>query len=99
MHELKDIFCQVGDPHFVQFLNRLIEGNQTKEDIEDIKAMEYTDVSTWPEDHVRLYLTNDLKDRHNMASISRLLDQDAGRMLYIFMQSIQREILRLEQCK
>ena len=46
--------------------------------------MEYTDVSTWPEDHVRLYLTNDLKDRHNMASISRLLDQDAGRMLYTF---------------
>ena len=46
--------------------------------------MEYTDVSTWPEDHVRLYLTNNLKDRHNIASISRLLDQDASRILYTF---------------
>ena len=41
-------------------------------------------MSTWPEDHVRLYLTNDLKDMHNMASINRLLDQDSGKMLYTF---------------
>ena len=84
MHELKDIVRQVGDPHFAQLLNRLREGNQTKEDIEDIKAMKHIDVSTWPEDHVRLYLTNDLKDRHNLASINRLLDEDDNRKLYTF---------------
>ena len=37
MHELKDIVRQVSDPHFAQLLNRLREGNQTKEDIKDIK--------------------------------------------------------------
>ena len=36
----------------------------------DIKAMEYTDVSTWPEGHVRLCLANNLKDRHNIISNS-----------------------------
>ena len=46
--------CQVVDPHFAQLLNRLREGNQTKK---DIKVMEYTGVSTWLVDHVRLYLT------------------------------------------
>ena len=84
MHELKDIVRQVGDPHFAQLLNRLREGNQTNKDIEDIKAMEYTDVSTWPEDHVRLYLTNNLKDRHNITSINRLMDEDESRILYTF---------------
>ena len=44
MHELKDIVRQVGDSHFAQLLNRLTEGNQTEEDIVDMKAMEYTDV-------------------------------------------------------
>ena len=68
--------------------------------IKVIKAMEYTNGSTWPEDHVKLYLTNDMKDRQDMASISRLIDQDAGKIVYIlFMQLIQKEILRLEQCK
>ena len=65
-----------------QLLDRLREGNQTKEDIEYIKAMEYTDVSTWPEVHVRLYLANNLKDAHYISSIYRLLDQDSSRILY-----------------
>ena len=45
--------------------------------------MEHIDVATWPEDHVRLYLTNDLKDKHNLASINRLLDE-GSRKLYTF---------------
>ena len=49
--------------------------------IKVIKAMEYTNGSTWPEDHVKLYLTNDMKDRQDMASISRLIDQDAGKIV------------------
>ena len=35
VHELKDIVCQVGDPQFAQLLDRLREGKQTNEDIED----------------------------------------------------------------
>ena len=55
---------QVGDPHFAQLLYRLKEGNQTKKDIEGIKAMKYTNMSTWPEDDVRL-ITNNLKNRQH----------------------------------
>ena len=84
MHELVDIVRQIGDPHFAQLLNRLREDNQTNEDIEDIKAMEHVDISAWPEDHVCLYLTNNLKDKHNNASMNKLLEEDASRKLYTF---------------
>ena len=38
-------------------------------------------MSTWPED---LYLTNNLKDRHNITSSNRLMDQDESRILHTF---------------
>ena len=47
---------QVGDSHFAQSLNKLREGNQMNKYIEDINAIEYTDVST-TEDHVSLYFS------------------------------------------
>ena len=84
MHELTEIVRQSSDPSFAELLNRLREGNQTEDDILEIRALEHTDTSDWPEDHVRLYITNALKDKHNDKSMARLLEEDINRKMYTF---------------
>ena len=84
IHELTEIVRQSSDPSFAELLNRLREGNQSEEDILEIKALEQTNTLDWPEDHVRLYITNDLKDKHNEVCMARLLEEDSNRKMYTF---------------
>jgi hypothetical protein len=65
LHELTEIVRQNGDPEFAALLNRLREGNQTKQDMLFIESMSETDSSTWPADHCKLYITNQLTDKEN----------------------------------
>ena len=53
LHELTEIMCQSGDPEFAELLNRVRIGKHTDEDIAAILELENTDVSTWPENHLR----------------------------------------------
>ena len=84
IHELTEIVRQSSDPAFAELLNRLREGNQTEEDIQQIKLLEHTDDSGWPKDHVRLYITNDLKNKHDDRCMKRLLEDDSERRMHVF---------------
>ena len=84
IHELTEIVRQSSDPAFAELLNRLREGNQTQEDIKEIRLLEGTDQSGWPEDHVRLFITNDLKNKHDECCMRRLLDEDSTRRMHVF---------------
>ena len=84
MKELTEIVRQSSDPSFAELLNRLREGNHTNEDVRKITSLEQNDESDWPEDHVRLYITNDLKDKWNDVSTQRLLQESSDRIVYEF---------------
>ena len=45
------------DPEFPELLNRLREGDETYEDIEQIRALEDSDTTNWSEQYVKLYIT------------------------------------------
>ena len=49
LHELNEIVRQSGDPEFAALLLRIREDNHTAEDITEIKTLENTDTSTWPD--------------------------------------------------
>ena len=66
LHELTEVMRQSGDPEFAELLNRVRIGKQTDEDIEAIHELENTDVSTWPENHLRSYMTNHLVNKRNL---------------------------------
>ena len=75
MKELTEIVRQSSDPSFAELLNRLREGNHTDDDVQKIASLEHNDESNWPEDHVRLYITNNLKDKWNDVSTQKLLQK------------------------
>ena len=58
LHELVEIVRQSSDPEFAQLLNRIREGKQTDDDLMQIKALGDTDTSDWPNEYVKLYITN-----------------------------------------
>ena len=58
LHELFEIIRQSSDPDFVQLLNRVGEGQQTNNDVIQIKALANTDTATWPDEFVKSYLNN-----------------------------------------
>ena len=58
LHELFEIIRQSSDPDFVQLLNRVGEGQQTNNDVIQIKALANTDTATWPDEFVKIYLNN-----------------------------------------
>jgi ATP-dependent DNA helicase PIF1 len=84
IHELTEIVRQSNDPEFAELLNRLREGNQTEQDIAEIKSLEQSDESEWPRDHVRLFMTNDLKNKHDDSCMKRLLEEDSNRVMHAF---------------
>ena len=75
LHELVEIVRQSSDPEFAQMLNRICEGKQTDGDVVQIKALADTDTSDWPNEFVKLYLTNHLAGRENEESIAKLTSE------------------------
>ena len=72
LHELVEIVQQSSDPDFVQLLNRVWEGQQTDNDVIQIKALANTDTATWPDEFVKVYLSNYLADQENEDCICKL---------------------------
>ena len=72
LHELTEIVRQSGDPEFAALLNRLREGNHTKQDIEVIKSFEHTDTSDWPKTYMKMFITNYLVDLENDKCLKQL---------------------------
>ena len=56
MHELVKIVRQSSDPDFAQLLNRVRKGQQTDNDVIQIKALANTDTVTLPDEFVKVYL-------------------------------------------
>ena len=72
LHELHEIVRQSSDPEFAQLLNRLREGNHTRNDLAEIKALAHTDTSQWPGEFTKLYRTNALVNKENEQCMSKL---------------------------
>ena len=58
MHELVKIVRQSSDPDFAQLLNRVRKGQQTDNDVIQIKALANTDTATLPDEFVKVYLNS-----------------------------------------
>ena len=72
LHELVEIVWQSSDPDFAQLLNRVREGQQTDNDVIQIKALANTDTATWPDEFVKVYLNNYLAGQENEDCIGKL---------------------------
>ena len=61
LHELTEIFRQIGDPEFTKLLNKLRVARSADElepsDIKQIRVLEES-LSNWPNTYIKLYLTN-----------------------------------------
>ena len=57
LHELDEIVWQSSDPDFAQLLNKVGEGQQTDNDVIQIKALANTDTATWPDEFVKVIVT------------------------------------------
>ena len=66
------IVCQSSDPEFAEILSRIREGEHTDDDVSKIKDLAYTDTSNWPDQYVKLYLTNYLAGQENESCIEKL---------------------------
>ena len=72
LHELVEIVRQSSDPDFAQLLNRVREGQQTDNDVIQIKALASTDTATWPDEFIKVYLNNSLAGQENEDCIGKL---------------------------
>ena len=72
LNVLVEIVRQSSDPDFAQLLNRVREGQQTDNDMIQIKALANTDTSTWPDEFVKVYLNNYLANQENEDCIGKL---------------------------
>ena len=72
LHELTEIVRQSGDPRFAALLLRLREGKHTADDIADIRKLEDTDTTTWPDEFTHLYMTNYLAGSRNDECLAKL---------------------------
>ena len=66
LHELTKIVRQNGDPEFPELLNRVRVGEQAQSDLSAIHAMADSNISDWPENHFRSYMTNHLVRKRNL---------------------------------
>ena len=62
----------MDDPVFAALVSRVRIGAHTSEDIIALKALENTDTTNWPKQHVHLYLTNRLSLQHNEKELKTL---------------------------
>ena len=76
LHELTEIVRQRSDPRFAELLFRLREGKHTVDDIAEIKKLEHTDTSAWPDHVTHLYMTNFLAGRYNEQCLAELETED-----------------------
>ena len=76
LHELTEIVRQSSDPEFAALLLRLREGKHTADDVVEIKKLEHTDTSSWPDQVTHLYMTNFLAGRYNEQCLSELSTED-----------------------
>ena len=65
LHELVKIVWQSSGPDSAQLLNRVQEGQQTNNDVIQIKALANTDTGTWPDEFVKVKLNNYLASQEN----------------------------------
>ena len=73
LHELVEIVRQSSDPDFAQLLNRVREGQQTDNDVIQIRTLANTDTATWPDEFVKVYLNkNYLAGQENEGCIGKL---------------------------
>ena len=72
LHELDEIVWQSSDPDFAQLLNKVGEGQQTDNDVIQIKALANTDTATWPDKFVKVYLSKYLAGQENEDCIGKL---------------------------
>ena len=86
LHELVEIVRQNSDPEFAALLNRLREtdnpDNISHDDIEEIRALENTDTSNWPDRYIKLYMYNHLTEKCNNIALEQLLRNDITAELY-----------------
>ena len=59
------IVRQSSDPDFAQLLNRVRKGQQTDNDVIQIKALANTDTATLPDEFVKVYLNSWLVGQEN----------------------------------
>ena len=65
LHELVEIVQQSSDPDSAQLLNRVQEGQQTNNEVIQIKALANTVTASWPDEFVEVYLNNYLAGQEN----------------------------------
>lgn len=70
LHKLTDIVRQKKDPNFAQLLSRVRLGQQTDNDIQEIKSLKGND--TLHKDCLSIFLTNVLKDIYNSKELQLL---------------------------
>ena len=63
--ELVEIVRQSSEPDFARLLNRALEGQQTYNDVIQIKALANTDTAAWPDEFVKGCLSNYLAGQEN----------------------------------
>ena len=76
LHELTDIVRQSGDPEFAALLSRIREDKYTADDITEIKTLEDTDTSTWSDEVIHLYMTNNLAGTRNDECFAKLANEN-----------------------
>ena len=72
LHELTEIVRQAEDPEFANILNRVREGKQTPTDCQSLEQLNYTDVSNWPYEPIKLYSTNKPALEANNETVNKL---------------------------
>ena len=58
LHELVEIVRQSSDPDFAQLLSKIWKGQQTGNDVIQIKPLANIDTATSPDEFVKVYLNN-----------------------------------------
>ena len=72
LHELVEVVRQSSDSDFAQLINSVREGQQTNNDVIQIKALANTDTTTWPDEFVNVSLNNYLAGKENEDCIVKL---------------------------
>ena len=72
LHELFQLVRQISDPVYASILSRIRDGTHTNEDLDKIMDLAHTDTTHWPDQFVKLYLTNYLAGRENDEAIAKL---------------------------
>ena len=72
LHELVEVVWQSCDPDFAHLLNRVQEGQQTDDDVIQIKALANNDTATGPDKFVKVYLNNYLAGQESEDFIGKL---------------------------